>query len=174
MIEKYVYTKEFKTEYLGEGEWVEEADYVEFNYCGYECHIDRIIASDFYRVIPTGFWKHAYFGGHLCGYVLLHKEHPCFGKDYDDIDITCHGGLTYGVKISEISYKIGFDCGHCCDYVPTIEKLKKDFGVMSKIPEPLKNSLLFNTTYKNMNFCIQECKSMVDQLIVIANEQDEK
>lgn len=32
------------------------------------------------------------------GYVLLPPNHPFYGKDYDDLAITAHGGLTFGSK----------------------------------------------------------------------------
>lgn len=33
--------------------------------------------------------------GHLCGYVGVDQGHPWFGKFYDDIDTSVHGGLTF-------------------------------------------------------------------------------
>jgi hypothetical protein len=32
------------------------------------------------------------------GYVLLPEKHPFYGKNYDDINIDIHGGLTFGQK----------------------------------------------------------------------------
>lgn len=47
------------------------------------------------------------------GYVKIPEDHPWHGKDYDDIDVEVHGGLTFA------SYGwIGFDCLHCGDYWP--------------------------------------------------------
>jgi hypothetical protein len=34
--------------------------------------------------------------GSWCGYVGLRPNHPLAGKDYNDIDVLVHGGLTYG------------------------------------------------------------------------------
>ena len=34
-------------------------------------------------------------GTHPCGYVCLTENNPFYEKDYDDIEIECHGGLTY-------------------------------------------------------------------------------
>ena len=66
--------------------------------------------------------------GHLCGYVKVPKDHPCYGKasEYDaPIDsIACHGGITYAgfnhgaypvPDTDENGYWIGFDCAHCGD-----------------------------------------------------------
>ena len=33
--------------------------------------------------------------GNWCGYVGINGNHPCAGKDYDDLDVSVHGGLTY-------------------------------------------------------------------------------
>ena len=64
-------------------------------------------------------------GTHPCAYIELPKEHKYYGKDYEDIEISCHGGLTYrsdqGIipKDSEDhrdGFWIGWDYGHCYDY----------------------------------------------------------
>lgn len=34
--------------------------------------------------------------GNYNGYVAVPKSHPCWGKDYDDIHVSVHGGLTFG------------------------------------------------------------------------------
>jgi hypothetical protein len=79
------------------------------------------------------------------GYVLLPKEHPWFGKHYDDIPVAVHGGLTFSDKIDmkwvtntkgqvceEIEtlkeddfndlWCIGFDCAHSGDDLNTCPK----------------------------------------------------
>ena len=33
--------------------------------------------------------------GHRCGYTRIPPGHPWHGKDYDDIDVDVHGGLTF-------------------------------------------------------------------------------
>lgn len=64
-------------------------------------------------------------GTHPCAYVELPKEHKYYGRYYDDIDIVCHGGLTYcsdqGIitKTNENhkdGYWIGWDYAHYGDY----------------------------------------------------------
>lgn len=42
-----------------------------------------------------------------CGYVTLPETHPDTGKDYDQLPIEVHGGLTFGD-----GGKFGFDCAH--------------------------------------------------------------
>ena len=60
------------------------------------------------------------------GYVILEKNHPYFGKEYDEIPVDVHGGLTYGREITEKMIElwdelseedlgkwiVGFDTGH--------------------------------------------------------------
>ena len=58
------------------------------------------------------------------GYIVLPKEHPWFGKDYNEIEVDVHGGLTFaefGKNLQSWSelktddydkYVIGFDTGH--------------------------------------------------------------
>lgn len=35
------------------------------------------------------------------GYVLIPKEHPCYGVHYSDILVDIHGGLTWSAPLSE-------------------------------------------------------------------------
>lgn len=36
--------------------------------------------------------------GYANGYVAVPPEHPYYGKDYDDVPVEIHGGLTFGRK----------------------------------------------------------------------------
>lgn len=65
------------------------------------------------------------------GYVVLDKNHPWNGKDYDDIDVETHGGLTFANSAKSLdkkiwpeitdeeraneSWVIGFDTAHLND-----------------------------------------------------------
>jgi len=62
------------------------------------------------------------------GYVIIPKGHPLHGKDYEDIDINVHGGLTFSESAEtlldewdEISpedregWVVGFDTAHYGD-----------------------------------------------------------
>lgn len=56
--------------------------------------------------------------GFRCGYVKIPNDHPWYEKSYFDIDVSIHGGLTYGQKNKSGELKgfwIGFDCMHCFD-----------------------------------------------------------
>ena len=43
------------------------------------------------------------YGSHPCAYVELPKDHKYYGKDYVDIPIDCHGGITYSGNHEKIS-----------------------------------------------------------------------
>src|SRR5258708_251769 len=58
---------------------------------------------------------------HRCGYVRVPPTHLAFGKNYDDLDVSVHGGLTYGnlepcaEHEDGQGYWFGFDCAHYDD-----------------------------------------------------------
>lgn len=62
------------------------------------------------------------YGTHPCCYVFLPKGHKYYGKNYDDIDIDCHGGLTFSSDdlmfnpVSNDNWVIGWDYAHFKDY----------------------------------------------------------
>lgn len=79
---------------------------------------------------------------HYCGYVVINDDDiiprdndPEGDFDYDAYGIECHGGLTFGRVINGQNV-IGFDCAHFDD-TPEVQ---------------------------NLAFCVQECKSIIDQL----------
>jgi hypothetical protein len=86
--------------------------------------------------------------GHLCGYVSLTSDNDFFGKDYDDIPVRCHGGLTYASEEGD-KWVIGFDCAHYEDLQPfyTDQSIYGGTG-----------------TYKNMEFVTEECESICEQI----------
>lgn len=63
------------------------------------------------------------------GYVAIPKGHPSYGKDYDDIDVDVHGGVTYAkfgcdepvmgeiLRPNSELYWIGFDTLHAMDSI---------------------------------------------------------
>lgn len=56
--------------------------------------------------------------GYHNGYVALSKGHPDYGKDYDDIDVEVHGGLTFSQEVeyqNEKYWVVGFDTAHLGD-----------------------------------------------------------
>lgn len=60
--------------------------------------------------------------GYRCGYVRVPQGHPWHGKDYDDLDVDVHGGLTFAApdkpcdeKGEDNAWWLGFDCAHADD-----------------------------------------------------------
>jgi hypothetical protein len=164
--EEHHFSSDNKIKWWGYGEWVEEPDEIEFTYRQLNCRIRRAAAKE-----PHTNELHI-FGGHLCGYVCIPINHPYHHKKYEDMDIICHYGLTFGQV--EVAHWIGFDCGHSSDLIPSMQHLRntnpsmREISEMMAIPEGFENSPLFHPTYKNVTYCIGECMDIVDQLIDLA------
>jgi hypothetical protein len=111
--------------------------------------------------------------GFRCGYVLIPKWHKLYEQDYNDINgIYCHGGLTYSshvlVNTEYPGWWIGFDCAHAGDGYDR-ESQSRYFGTTKQ--DSFFSMLNYMTgnysefgTVKTLDFCIQECKNIVDQL----------
>ncbi len=168
---KVYITREEKLKHWGDGEWLDEDDFLVFDCSGYKCYIIRVANRDG----PNG--THL-FGGHLCGYVVIPKDHPYYEKNVfdEELNIECHCGLNFSKFNDNSEWMIGFDCAHSVDYVPSIEHFKKtkdkmiDFNKIFPIPEGFENFAMFNPVYRNMDYCIEQCKSIVGQLIEVKNE----
>ena len=70
--------------------------------------------------------------GHRCGYVGLPKGHKYEDEDYNNIDVSVHGGLTYagdGVRypVQDERSWVGFDCAHSGD--------GKDLGLVKELAD---------------------------------------
>lgn len=165
------FTSEQKIKWWDDGEWVNEPDEVNFQYLGFECLVKRIAFQELYiKDFPM-------FGGYLNGYVLIPSNHTYYKKEYKDMDINCHGGLTFG-EYRDIHF-IGFDTAHSCDYVPSMEYIKKTLACSDKYRKNMDdlkeefnihNSQIFKNTYRNIDFCIEQCKSICKQLKEAENE----
>lgn len=84
-----------------------------------------------------------------CGYVVLPKEHPFHGMDYELLApfIKVHGGLTFSGTLYGIDgYLVGFDCNHAGD----------------------------NPYLQDEEYTLKECRDLVDQLIELTEEKEEK
>lgn len=161
--EKHLFTSDEKIKWWGYGEWVEEFDQVRFIYINIECYVRRIYVKEGENL------EHV-FGGFLCGYVKIPIDHPCYLKQYNDMDIECHGGLTFG-KMDSDGHWIGFDCAHMNDICPSIvKKMVEKYENLLKAFDREEISI-FHMSYKNIKFCINQCMSIVDQLIEIAKEK---
>lgn len=83
---------------------------------------------------------------HLCGYVFLNKDNLYYGKDYDEIPVSVHGGLSYSDKEKD-NWVIGFDCSHHNDFIPGLNYI----NVSNKI-------------YRDMKYVKNECEQLCEQL----------
>jgi hypothetical protein len=155
------YDRELKLKHLGPGEWIEEPDSLRLEYRGCEALISRT-----FKIEPFSKKEH-YYGGHLCGYVQILKGDNLFNRD--DLKISCHGGLTFQNRDEE-RFWLGFDCAHSGDYCPSIELMRKNNPEMNKYRELMKKDApkyfgdLLYPSYKNIQFCIDECISIIDQI----------
>lgn len=146
--------KDEKEKLMGEGEWCKEPDHVEFDYKNYRCCIKR----QFHQ------------GGYLCGYVNIPKNLIIFNEEYLDFDV--HGGITWN-EITNEKHWIGFDCAHHGDFCPTIEHILKNDSNWVKMKKETDdlikklnlNSNLYKKIYRNLEFCVNQCKSLVEQII---------
>ena len=106
-----------KTEWKERGPWDDEPDKAQWIHKNLDCLIVRG---------PSGA---------LCGYVGVPDTHPDFEKDYNDVYVDCHGGLTFasrchttddesrhiyhtGEVANKIVWWLGFDCSHLYDITP--------------------------------------------------------
>lgn len=115
-----------------------EPDEYKFSYKGFLCFIGR---HPLYK--------------HLCGYVCFNRLNNRIILDsYNDIQV--HGGITYvgkanGVWNNKFRHNdmfIGFDCNHCYDFSPNLSLHYDD-----------------DISYKTIDYCIIQCKLMVDQIL---------
>ena len=63
-------------------------------------------------------------GTHPTAYIKIPKNHKYYEKEYDDIDICVHGGITYSRDYLYLNEKdkiegwfIGWDYAHCYDFM---------------------------------------------------------
>lgn len=96
--------------------------------------------------------------GHRCGYVTVPDGHPCAGKDYDELDVEVHGGLTFGHGA-----KFGFDCAHFYDAKdPELmsDEYRKIYETWPRFDE--------GGTVRTLEFCVAQCERLAAQLKELA------
>ena len=79
-------------------------------------------------------------GTHPTAYVEIPKNHKYYLKDYDEIDIDVHGGLTYSENYLFISknekitncWFIGWDYAHLGDYTGYEENYPEEYRIGGK------------------------------------------
>lgn len=77
------------------------------------------------------------YKGHELVVVRIGENSKYYGQHYDNIPVSCHGGLTFADVLFDRGWYIGFDCNH---YGDTLEVC-------------------------NIDFCVNECKDIINQLI---------
>ena len=158
--EEFLYTKEDKERYLYKGPWLDEPDKVSFEHSGMKCLVIRSIIESPESIL--------WFGGHLCGYVVLPEYHPLYEcKYYPDFEV--HGDITFNDSLNEHAFALGFDCGHMNDMIPSMKKVYEEICDNIKryfpdIPNRYSPSQFLSRTYRDMPYVIQECKNLADQL----------
>jgi hypothetical protein len=68
-------------------------------------------------------WEIVHNGrGNRCGYIRVMPDHPWFEKDYNDVNVDVHGGITFAAFGKECpthgavaEWWVGFDCAHAGD-----------------------------------------------------------
>jgi hypothetical protein len=127
---------------LPEGVWNDEPEALWFEANGFKCQVARHMTQ-----------------GHLCGYIQVDKTHPWYGKDYDNVDVRVHGGLTFARNIPDHT-TFGFDCAHLGDLVPAMPPLSDD-------------ETLFNRgdVYRDFGYVVNQLISLAKQAKDAANEQ---
>ena len=104
--------------------------------------------------------------GSRCGYVAVPQGHTLHGKDYDEVEVTVHGGLTFAdgegtyPVAGEGLWWFGYDCGHWQD--------ARDPELMTPKYKEMYDKGLFSFfdegTVRSLNYCISECESLATQL----------
>lgn len=129
--------------------------------------------------------------GSRCGYVAIPSNHPfnncnkhinTYSKeeeiDYNDLDIDCHGGLTFGssnhtlkklLKQSCTDIWIGFDCGHSCDAYDqeTFKKYygQKEYDKSKSFFDSMKDIYQHELHIRDFSYVENQCKHIINQLI---------
>jgi hypothetical protein len=150
---------EIKKKEWGSGPWQDEPDKIHW--------IDPATDLDVLMV------RHQEMG-HWCGYVGVPEGHPAFGKDYDDVDVDVHGGLTFADECNENAdnpasavchvpfegrpdhvWWLGFDCAHAYDRSP---------GMSSHLGALGLADLPYQGDYRDRAYVENEIRDLAKQL----------
>jgi hypothetical protein len=108
--------------------------------------------------------------GHRCGYVRVPKGHPWHGKDYDDLEVNIHGGLSfaendvpYDKGVADDAYWLGFDCAHSGDAPDP-----KLGGKLSEFAHLFPFNLM---SVRTQEYVENECKSLCEQAATAKTEK---
>jgi hypothetical protein len=85
--------------------------------------------------------------GAWCGYTIIPKSFPL---DFEqEINLNCHGGITYQSINTDGNLVVGFDCAHHGDLIPKLG-VNFDFSI-----------------YRDKQYVIDEVNNMVEQILKI-------
>lgn len=141
----------------GPGQWSFEPDVVEWRHAGLPCLIVRN------RM------------GALCGYAGVPPGHPLHGKSDDEVytlapGVGAHGGLTFSSECTghichvaqpgepEHVWWLGFDCAHCGDMVPGLNRFRSEHSAISGSHED----------YRDLTYVRGEVEDLAEQLAEVA------
>ena len=140
----------------GDGPWQSEPDRVDFVAHGFACMIVRHPSH-----------------GHWCAYVGVPNTHPAYGKDYDDVDVEFHGGLTYADRCRDLIchvpqpgmpddvWWLGGDFAHCWDLAPAMAARERDLGLDFAA---LRDTAGFVDVYRDVAYVRAETERLAAQL----------
>lgn len=125
----------------------------------YTVEKDWITESGLRAVVVMG------HSGCRCGYVGVAKDHPLFGRHYNDMadpypDV--HGGLTFSDGIPDYPVEsdlwwFGYDCAHLWD-APSTQYLE--------VHPDAHGFIEMGAIHRSLNYCISNCESLARQLNV--------
>jgi hypothetical protein len=102
--------------------------------------------------------------GHLCGYVIIPKNHQYYNTsiDYNCFSLEVHGGITYSDFMDDIEIEgekpfcIGFDCAHSGDLMPNYD---------TELTKGLYEAMISaGCVYRNVEYVKNECVKLAKQL----------
>lgn len=97
------------------------------------------------------------YGTHPCAYIELTENNTLYGKDDSEIQLDCHGGITYAndnikhiTPISENRWIIGWDYAHNGDYFLASNTGKKwtTTEIIQECKEVIKQVMKYEKTQK--------------------------
>lgn len=113
-----------------------------------------------------------------CGYVRVPPTHPWHGKDYNDVDVSVHGGLTFGSLEPCVEHEdgqgwwFGFDCGHFNDlhYDPNVDVNDPSLDSASRevIQFYQEHPIALDCHYWTEAEVAAECERLAEQLAEVA------
>jgi hypothetical protein len=156
----------------GDGPWVDEPlgkEPVEMSYKGYDCAFVRNLVM-----------------GHWCGYVGVSVKESELAEKNDNC---LHGGITYTKVCNLVDNEhpsnqhildkkgsemiIGFDCAHAEDIMPR-GRIINDTMYGDKYPFDKYFDEMYKPTYKTLQFCKDNVREFIDELIALKDNNEEK